>query len=417
MRSLTQRYVQSAVDEIHSFSNTRISVGGVASPTGGLGEIFVRAAVSSDFCGSAPLNGNATYDAWDGCGHQRGTPRVEGGTLVLRTSAYQNKSEAFRGELSAHELGHVLGLQHHDGAYAGAYQLMHSGLASAYSAGQAFKAGDRNGLRYLARNTTTPPSTGATQVREASSLAGWTALGVGGASGPVVASRTASVNLDGNKIIYSVSGGRVFEAASSTGWNNLWTGIEGVSSNAIAALTLNGVKYVYTVKDGVVHEAHSANGWRNISTGIVGVGNDALAVTVLNGVKYIYTISNGNVFEAHSANGWRNQGTGINGVSNRALAVITLNGVKYVYTVVNGMVHEAHSANGWRNLGTGISGVSADALAAIASSGAKVVYTAAGGTIWEAGSAAGWRNLSTGVPGNQVSAIPIGSGGKVVYTN
>ncbi|MEU1884618.1 M23 family metallopeptidase [Micromonospora rifamycinica] len=249
------------------------------------------------------------------------------------------------------------------------------------------------------------------QVYESGSHSGWQMLPVNSITG----SATASMVMGGNKLLYTVNDGRVYEASSDTGWRNLWTGISGVSNNALAVINVDGVKYIYTVVGGWVHEASSANGWRNLNTGISGVSSNALAAINHNGVKIIYTVVGGWVHEAASNNGWRNLNSGISGVSPNALAVISLNGVKYVYTVVGGWVHEANSVNGWRNLNSGISGVSPDALAAIAFNGVKIIYTVAGGMVHEAASDNGWRNLNSGVRGTAVSATSI-SGVKVLYT-
>ena len=206
------------------------------------------------------------------------------------------------------------------------------------------------------------------QVYESGSHSGWQMLPVNSITG----SATASMVINGNKLLYTVNGGRVYEASSDTGWRNLWTGISGVSNNALAVISVDGVKYIYTVVGGWVHEASSANGWQNLNTGISGVSNNALAAINHNGVKIIYTVVGGTVHEAASNNGWRNLNSDISGVSANALAAISLNGVKYIYTVVGGWVHEASSANGWRNLNSGISGVSPDALAAISFNGVKI---------------------------------------------
>ncbi len=249
------------------------------------------------------------------------------------------------------------------------------------------------------------------QVYESGSHSGWQMLPVNSITG----SATASMVMGTNKLLYTVNDGRVYEASSDTGWRNLWTGISGVSNNALAVVSVDGVKYVYTVVGGMVHEASSANGWRNLNTGVSGVSANALAAINLNGVKIVYTVVGGMVHEAASNNGWRNLNTGVSGVSANALAAINLNGVKIVYTVVGGMVHEAASNSGWRNLNSGVSGVSAEALAAINFDGVKIVYTLVGGMVHEAASNNGWRNLNTGVRGTDVSATSLG-GVKILYT-
>ncbi|MEU2661946.1 M23 family metallopeptidase [Micromonospora sp. NPDC007220] len=249
------------------------------------------------------------------------------------------------------------------------------------------------------------------QVYESGSHSGWQMLPVNSITG----STTASMVMGTNKLLYTVNDGRVYEAASDTGWRNLWTGISGVSNNALAVIHVDGVKYIYTVIGGMVHEAASNNGWRNLNTGISGVSSNALAAISHNGVKIIYTVAGGMVHEASSDMGWRNLNSGISGVSPNALAAISHNGVKIAYTVAGGTVHEAASNSGWRNLNSGISGVSPDALAAMDVNGVKHVYTVAGGMIHEAASNTGWRNLNSGVRGTTVSATSL-NGVKILYT-
>jgi murein DD-endopeptidase MepM/ murein hydrolase activator NlpD len=123
---------------------------------------------------------------------------------------------------------------------------------------------------------------------------------MGDSAGPITGTVTAAIpNSDGSKLFYSVNNGRVFEAASNNGWRNLWTGISGVSNNALAVITVGGVKYIYTVSGGNVYEAHSANGWRNLWTGISGVSDNAIAA-LNDGIHIknagLFDISNNGIF-------------------------------------------------------------------------------------------------------------------------
>ncbi|MFG1803775.1 hypothetical protein ACGFI4_26895, partial [Micromonospora carbonacea] len=77
------------------------------------------------------------------------------------------------------------------------------------------------------------------------------------------------------------------KASSANGWRNLWTGISGVSSDALAAINFNGVKIIYTVAGGMVHEAASNAGWRNLNSGVRGT---AVSATSISGVKVLYTV-------------------------------------------------------------------------------------------------------------------------------
>ncbi|GAB4057480.1 M23 family metallopeptidase [Catellatospora paridis] len=270
-----------------------------------------------------------------------------------------------------------------------------------------------NGPVSPARNVTSSNCNGGQQVYEAHSANGWRMLPVSGGYGPVTATATAAIAVGSTKIIYSVKGGQIFEAASNAGWNNLHTGINGAQGTALAALNLNGEKLIYSVVGGYVHEASSNNGWRNLNTGIAGVSNSSISVIALNGVKYIYSIVGGYVHEAHSANGWRNLNTGVPG---SAVAAITVGTTKILYVVNGGSVYEAASNAGWANVWTGISGVSSATIAAANLNGEKLIYTMAGGYVHEASSNNGWRNLNSGVTGSRTSVLAL-SGVKYLYSN
>uniref|UniRef100_UPI0005918291 hypothetical protein n=1 Tax=Catelliglobosispora koreensis TaxID=129052 RepID=UPI0005918291 len=112
-----------------------------------------------------------------------------------------------------------------------------------------------------------------TQIYETASDRAWNNLPVDGASGAVKGSAVAALNYGGTKLIYTLSAGKVYEAASSTSWLNQPTGISGVTGTAIATINSNNVKYIYTIINGKVYEASSANGWTNLWTGIEGVSS------------------------------------------------------------------------------------------------------------------------------------------------
>ncbi|GAA2365082.1 hypothetical protein Cme02nite_32000 [Catellatospora methionotrophica] len=270
-----------------------------------------------------------------------------------------------------------------------------------------------NGPVSLARNATSANCNGGQQVYEAHSANGWRMIPVSGPNGAVTATATAVIQVGGAKIIYSSKGGQIFEAGSSTGWNNLHTGINGAQGTALAALNLNGEKLIYSVIGGFVHEASSNNGWRNLNTGIGGVSNTSIAVIALNGVKYVYSIVGGYVHEAHSANGWRNISTG---VPASAVAAITVGTTKILYAVNGGAVYEAASNAGWAYMGTGISGVSGATIAAANLNGEKLIYTMYGGYVHEASSNNGWRNVNSGVTGSRTSVLTL-NGVKYLYPN
>ncbi|MEV0457780.1 M23 family metallopeptidase [Catellatospora methionotrophica] len=271
-------------------------------------------------------------------------------------------------------------------------------------------AGNRiSPLVYIGQN----PGGQSRQVYEAASNNSWRALPISGSAGAVTGSAVATIALGTTKVVYSLNGGRIYEAASNAGWQNLWTGVQGAQGTALAALNVNGVKHIYNVVDGYVHEAASNNAWRNLNSGISGVGSSSIAAIQLGGVKYVYSIVGGYVHEAHSANAWRNLNTGIPA---SAVAAITLGTTKIIYTVNGGRIYEAASNAGWQNLWTGISGVSGSTLAATNVNGIKHVYTSAGGYVHEAASNNAWRNLNSGVGGSTVSALAVG-GVKLIYAS
>ncbi|WP_040391526.1 hypothetical protein, partial [Catelliglobosispora koreensis] len=98
-------------------------------------------------------------------------------------------------------------------------------------------------------------------------------------------------NVNGTKHIYTIINGKVYEASSANGWTNLWTGVQGVSSGALAATNIGSEKVFYTTVNGVVYEASSNRGWNNLR--VSGASGDVRASTVaaieVNGVKYVYT--------------------------------------------------------------------------------------------------------------------------------
>ncbi|MEK8108190.1 M23 family metallopeptidase [Micromonospora sp. M12] len=92
-------------------------------------------------------------------------------------------------------------------------------------------------------------------VHEAASNNSWRNLntGIGGAS----SSSIAVIALDGVKYVYSIVGGYVHEANSVNAWRNLNTGIP---ASAVAAITVGSTKILYTLNGGRIYEAASNAG-------------------------------------------------------------------------------------------------------------------------------------------------------------
>lgn len=144
VRDTTKPYLDSAIAEIHARTNTRISFNPtVGADTSVPNEIFINSGTNSP-CGST---------GWDGCGgHRLSNNVVVNGFITFRLAAF-SKATAYLHAMVAHELGHSLGLMHHSSTAS----LMHWDVGSEdYVSGVAYKTGDLNGFRYLARYTPAP---------------------------------------------------------------------------------------------------------------------------------------------------------------------------------------------------------------------------------------------------------------------
>jgi hypothetical protein len=258
---------------------------------------------------------------------------------------------------------------------------------------------------------------GDSQVFEADSSRAWGNLAVSGSSGMVTGTGLAALSFGNEKLVYTVRGGKVYEATSAYSWANNHTGISGVTGSGIAAIEIGGIKYVYTIINGGVYEASSANGWQNLPTGITGVSETALAAINFGGTKLVYTIKNGRIHEASSLSSWASGDTLVSGAT---VSAITANGVKFLYTLNGTQVVEAASNNGWtpQNV-NGVSGpVTGTAVGALNYGGTRMVYTINNGALFEASGGASWQNLNTGagsVAGSRIAVINFG-GNKNIYT-
>ena len=71
---------------------------------------------------------------------------------------------------------------------------------------------------------------------EAASNAGWRALPVSGSAGAVTGTATTAITLGSTKILYTLNGGRIHEAASNAGWTRTCgPAIHGAQGTALAA--------------------------------------------------------------------------------------------------------------------------------------------------------------------------------------
>lgn len=135
---------QSAANQINAATGTSLTVAGgqISDRDPADGEIVLRLSSSS------PCTGN-----WIGCGGPRnvrftpsGLAEINAGWATVRTNIV-NYSSTVLHEVTLHELGHTLGLNHHDSLYQGQQQVMSSVVLN--PASSTYRAGDLNGFRYL----------------------------------------------------------------------------------------------------------------------------------------------------------------------------------------------------------------------------------------------------------------------------
>ncbi|MEU5949951.1 M23 family metallopeptidase [Micromonospora sp. NPDC047465] len=275
-----------------------------------------------------------------------------------------------------------------------------------------------NPLVYLDGAGTSPPAY--TQVFETADSTGWRPLPVGYDGQPVLAGAVSAVlRADGTKIVYTVRDGRLYEAASNTGWRNQQVPNHDQVS-AVSAIPYNGAVVVYTVRGGAVYEASSAN-WQPLLVGYNGQpvhGTAISAVLRADGTKIVYTVRDGRLYEAASNTGWRNQQVP-NHDQVSAVSAIPYNGAVVVYTVRGGAVYEASSAN-WQPLLVGYNGqpVHGTAVSAITrTDGTRIIYTVRDGYVHEAASNTGWQNLRVpNLTGTNTIAALNANGIKILYS-
>jgi len=229
---------------------------------------------------------------------------------------------------------------------------------------------------------------------------------------------SAVVRADGTKIIYSVRDGRLYEAASNTGWRNLQVPNHDQVSAVSAVAQGDGI-VVYTVRGGAVYEAGNHN-WQPM---LVGHNGQALYATTISavvradGTKIIYSVRDGRLHEAASNAGWRNLQVPNHDQVSAVSAVAQGDGI-IVYTVRGGAVYEAGNHN-WQPMLVGYDGqpLYASTLNTIVrADGTKIIYSVRDGRVYEAASNTGWRNLQVPNLNGVTTVAAIQTGGTVLYT-
>ncbi|CAM3241695.1 hypothetical protein [Stackebrandtia soli] len=263
---------------------------------------------------------------------------------------------------------------------------------------------------------TLPPST---PVYETASGNGWQPMLVGFDGQPLYAgTMSAVVRADGTKIIYSVRDGRLYEAASNTGWRNLQVPNHDQVSAVSAVAHGDGI-VVYTVRGGAVYEAGSGT-WQPMLVGHNGqplYASTISAVVRADGTKIIYSVRDGRLHEAASNTGWRNLQVPNHDQVSAVSAVAHGDGI-VVYTVRGGAVYEAGNHN-WQPMLVGHNGqplYASTISAVVRADGTKIIYTVRDGRVYEAASNTGWVNLQVPNLNGVTTVAAIQTGGTVLYT-
>jgi hypothetical protein len=190
-----------------------VAAGTTTSTDPAVGEILI--VVSS----SSPCNGTAN---WIGCGGPEDTAMGPAGWVSMSGAIWLhptllNYSATTRQSTVAHEIGHVLGLDHFDGTFEGSQQIMHSSVIPSAT----YRSGDANGLRYLYANRQTvpgAPTIGTATAGNASATVRWTAPATTG--GPPITSYRVRPYVSGTGYLPEITFNSVATAQTITGLTN-----------------------------------------------------------------------------------------------------------------------------------------------------------------------------------------------------
>jgi hypothetical protein len=187
---------------------------------------------------------------------------VEGGRIWIDPQVV-NYTAAQRQHVVSHELGHALGLGHHDADFDGQRQVMHPSSYDAVS----YRAGDRNGLAFLAPSPMPRPS--------------------------------AVVMPNGNEYMFYRGSDGQLEAWfwNGSSWSHLAWGYAGaVAGDPSAVVTTSGIAEVYyRTSSGMMGRWRIAPGfYQHNEYGVANVtGNPAAVADKAGGAQVFYRMNNG----------------------------------------------------------------------------------------------------------------------------
>jgi hypothetical protein len=165
--AVTRGHVTAAVNEINAIAGIGLRIGADTTTPFVGGEIMVQV-VGQTRCGLGSSGcASSYYTVTPGFGKHITSTLVEIRSDMVGTG--------YEPGTARHELGHAIGLAHYDSMWEGEYQVMR---ARSTTGRDAYRAGDRNGLRHLAQGSTNPNVVGAIDQAVVSlgqvHLSGWT---------------------------------------------------------------------------------------------------------------------------------------------------------------------------------------------------------------------------------------------------